>query len=159
MLQGNIDQGVKWSHEWAERTLGIYEELTREAAAHGARLVAWPETALPGAPDGDAALEARIAALARETGIALVVGAVGPATSTRPASSPPSTTARWSTTRDGARLDRYDKSHLVPFGEYLPFRALFGRFIRAVATGAARSDVSAGEGPGRCRSPCPGRCP
>jgi apolipoprotein N-acyltransferase len=146
VLQGNIDQGVKWSPEWAERTLVIYEELTREAAARGARLVAWPETAVPGAPDGEAALEARLAALARDTGAALLVGAVG---------------LRFDAAGElvafydsallyapsGERLDRYDKSHLVPFGEYLPFRALLGRFIRALATGAARSDVSAGEAP------------
>jgi apolipoprotein N-acyltransferase len=146
VLQGNIDQGVKWSPDWAERTLEIYEDLTREAAARGARLVAWPETAVPGAPDGEPALEARLAALARETGTALVVGAVG---------------LRFDAAGElvafydsalvydasGARLERYDKSHLVPFGEYLPFRALLGRFIRALATGAARSDVSAGEAP------------
>jgi apolipoprotein N-acyltransferase len=146
VLQGNIDQGVKWSPEWAERTLVIYEDLTREAAARGARLVAWPETAVPGAPDGEAALERRLAALARQTGAALLVGAVG---------------LRFDAAGEllafydsallyapsGARLDRYDKSHLVPFGEYLPFRALLGRFIRALATGAARSDVSAGEAP------------
>jgi apolipoprotein N-acyltransferase len=146
VLQGNIDQGVKWSHEWAERTVVIYEELTREAAARGARLVAWPETALPGAPDGDAALEARVAALARETGVALVVGAVGLRFDDAGELAAFYDSALVYDSR-GARLDRYDKSHLVPFGEYLPFRALFGRFIRAVATGAARSDVSAGEGP------------
>ncbi len=77
VLQGNIDQGVKWSEEWAARTLLIYERLTREAAAQGAKLIVWPETAVPGAPDGEAALEERLAALARETKAALVVGAVG----------------------------------------------------------------------------------
>jgi apolipoprotein N-acyltransferase len=146
VLQGDIDQGVKWSPEWAERTIEIYTDLTRQAAARGARLVAWPETALPGAPDGEPELEARLAALARETGAALLVGAVG---------------LRFDAAGEldafydsallyepsGVRLDRYDKSHLVPFGEYLPFRALLGRFIRALATGAARSDVSAGEAP------------
>jgi len=146
VLQGNIDQGVKWSRDWAERTVAIYEELTREAAARGARLVAWPETALPGAPDGDPGLEARIAALARETGVVLVVGAVG-----LDFDEAGELAAFYDSAlvydAEGARLDRYDKSHLVPFGEYLPFRALLGRFIRALATGAARNDVSAGPGP------------
>ncbi len=35
----------------------------------------------------------------------------------------------------------------MPFGEYLPFRKLFGRFVRAVATGIARDDVTPGAGP------------
>jgi apolipoprotein N-acyltransferase len=154
VLQGNIDQGVKWSRDWAERTVFIYEELTREAAARGARLVAWPETALPGAPDGDAGLEERIAALARETGVVLVVGAVG-----LDFDAAGELAAFYDSAfvydAHGARLDRYDKSHLVPFGEYLPFRALLGRFIRALATGAARSDVSAGPGPRALAVPGP----
>jgi apolipoprotein N-acyltransferase len=146
VLQGNIDQGVKWSPDWAERTLEIYEDLTREAAARGARLVAWPETAVPGAPDGEAALEARIAALARETGAALLVGAVG-LRFDRAGELAAFYDSALLYAPSGERLDRYDKSHLVPFGEYLPFRAVLGRFIRALATGAARSDVSAGEAP------------
>jgi len=146
VLQGNIDQGVKWSRDWAERTVHIYEELTREAAARGARLVAWPETALPGAPDGDAALEASLATLARETGLVLVIGAVGLRFDADGELAAFYDSALVYDAK-GVRLDRYDKSHLVPFGEYLPFRWLLGRFIRALATGAARSDVSAGSGP------------
>jgi apolipoprotein N-acyltransferase len=146
VLQGNIDQGVKWSPQWAERTLAIYERLTRRAAAEGAEVIVWPETAVPGAPDGDPALEARLGALARETGAALVVGAVGLA-SRGPDAFPDLFDSALLYDPGGVRLDRYDKSHLVPFGEYLPFRALLGRFIRALATGAAGRDVTAGPGP------------
>jgi apolipoprotein N-acyltransferase len=146
VLQGNIDQGVKWSDAWIERTILIYEGLTRAAATDGARLVVWPETALPLPLEGYPALEERLAALARETGAALVVGAVGISIGA---------TGEIEGLFDsgflydaaGTRLERYDKSHLVPFGEYLPLRALFGRFIRAVATGATPRDVSAGPEP------------
>ena len=36
---------------------------------------------------------------------------------------------------------------LVPFGEYVPFRALLGTFVEAIARGAANTDVSAGRTP------------
>jgi apolipoprotein N-acyltransferase len=147
VLQGNIDQGVKWSRDWAERTLAIYEDLTRAAAADGARLVVWPETAVPGSPDADAMLRERLLALARKQRVVLVVGAVG--------LEPSPDSASWARYFDSAfvydpergELDRYDKTHLVPFGEYVPFRSLLGRLFRAVATGIASADVSAGAAP------------
>jgi len=154
VLQGNIDQGVKWSPTWAERTLGIYERLTREAAAAGAQLVVWPETAVPGAPDGDPELERRLAELAQETGAALIVGAVGLRFASDDAY-PELFDSALLYDADGVRRDRYDKSHLVPFGEYLPLRALLGRFIRAIATGAAGRDVTPGPGPRAIALPLP----
>ena len=155
VLQGNIDQGVKWSDAWIERTILLYESLTRAAAAGGARLVVWPETALPLPLEGYPALEERLAALARETGTALVVGAVG--VSIGPTGEMEGLfDSAFLYDAAGRRLERYDKSHLVPFGEYLPLRALFGRVIRAVATGAAGRDVSAGSGPRALELPAPG---
>jgi apolipoprotein N-acyltransferase len=77
VLQGNIDQGVKWSPEWAEGTLRIYEDLSRRAAAQGSRVIVWPETAVPGAIDPGQDEHLRFERLARQTGAALVVGAVG----------------------------------------------------------------------------------
>jgi apolipoprotein N-acyltransferase len=144
VLQGNVDQGVKWSPAWAERTLELYEELTRQAAAEGAALVLWPETAVPGSPDASPELAARLGELARETRAALVVGAVG--------LSGDGGRIRYYDSAflfdpEGRPLGRYDKAHLVPFGEYVPLRALLGHFVEAVARGAADTDVSAGEGP------------
>ena len=155
VLQGNIDQGVKWSPDWAERTVRIYERLSREAAARGAKLIVWPETALPGAPDGEPELEARLAALAQETHAALLVGAVGLRFDANGYVADLYDSALLYD-EHGARLDRYDKSHLVPFGEYLPLRSLFGRFIRALATGATSRDVGVGPGPRALALPDPG---
>ena len=64
VLQGNIDQRVKWSPEGGERTLSIYEDLTRRAAAQGARLILWPETAVQGSVATDEVLRQRLGELA-----------------------------------------------------------------------------------------------
>jgi apolipoprotein N-acyltransferase len=47
----------------------------------------------------------------------------------------------------GSIRDRYDKSHLVPFGEYVPLRAFFGRFFQSLARGLSSTDITAGSGP------------
>jgi len=153
-LQGNIDQGVKWSPAFAEQTLAVYEGLTREAAARGAQVVAWPETAVPGSLEADPALRARLVALARASRAALVVGAVG-------IERADGGSARFFDSAHvlepgGARLTRYDKSHLVPFGEYVPFRDLLGRMLAAVARGIASGDVTPGAGPRAVRIDVPG---
>jgi apolipoprotein N-acyltransferase len=156
VLQGNIEQGVKWSPEWAERTLAIYEELARRAAGQGARVIVWPETALPGSPDADTDLRVRVAELARETGASQVIGAVGLAF--EPGATRPSHyfDSAYLLEADGTQVDRYDKSHLVPFGEYVPLRDLLGRKFKAVARGMASSDVTPGSGPRAISLAAPG---
>jgi apolipoprotein N-acyltransferase len=142
-LQGNIDQGRKWDAQAFEETLLAYEELTRRAAADGAQLIAWPETAVP-APLAYPELRDRIAALAREVRTPLIVGAVGVDFDAqgRPIAHYDSA---FVFSAEGELLDRYDKTRLVPFGEYLPLRPLLGHFIRALATGSISSDVTEGE--------------
>ncbi len=142
-LQGNIDQNDKWSAQRFEDTLLAYEDLTRRAAADGAQLVAWPETAVP-APLAYPELRDRIAALAREVRTPLIVGAVGVDFDAqgRPIAHYDSA---FVFSAEGELLDRYDKTHLVPFGEYLPLRPVLGHFIQALATGSISSDVTEGE--------------
>ena len=155
VLQGNVDQGVKWSSAWAHRTLEIYEDLTRAAAAQGARLVVWPETAVPGSIEWDATLRERIQALARETRAALVVGGVGMAFEAGPRPSAYFDSA-FVVTESGELRDRYDKTHLVPFGEYLPFQEVLGVFLRAIARGIADTGVTAGAAPRALEIAVPG---
>jgi len=143
VLQGNIDQGVKWSTEWAERTIQIYERLTRAAAAEGARLVVWPETAVPGSVNRNDALRERLGGLSGETGATLVVGAVAVEEGPRGWLFYDSAFVLEGPTVRG----RYDKAHLVPFGEYVPLRGLLGRFLQGVARGIADDNVTRGPGP------------
>src|SRR5262249_56931500 len=99
-----------------------------------------------GSPDVGPELAERLGALARETRTTLVAGAVGLERSER-GGEPRYFDSAFVVTDRAGELERYDKSHLVPFGEYLPLRALLGRWIQAVARGAADSDVRAGGGP------------
>jgi apolipoprotein N-acyltransferase len=143
VVQGNIDQGVKWNADWIEATIARYEALTREAAAAGAELVVWPETAVPGGLEVDPALRERVAVLARETNAALVVGGVGLVLDVRGRPTAYYDSA-FQFASDGSLRDRYDKTHLVPFGEYIPFQDLLGRVLSAVARGIAAVGVHAG---------------
>ncbi len=146
VIQGNIDQGVKWSPDEADRTLAIYEELSRRAAEQGARVIVWPETAVPGPVAEGRAAKARLEQLARETHAALVVGAVG-LDYDEAATLVGVTDSAFVFEASGRLVHRYDKTHLVPFGEYVPFQDLIGRFLRAVARGMAEIGVSAGANP------------
>jgi apolipoprotein N-acyltransferase len=142
-LQGNIDQNQKWSPQAFEATLLAYEDLTHRAAKDGAQLIAWPETAVP-APLAWPELHDRIAALAREVRTPLIVGAIGVDFDAQGRPTDHYDSA-FVFSAEGELLDRYDKTHLVPFGEYLPLGPLLGQFVRAIATGSIADDVSEGE--------------
>ena len=146
VVQGNVDQGQKWDRRAFEATLARYEESTRQAANAGAEVVAWPETAVPGAIEADTGLAKRLAELARTTRTVLVVGAVGLDfdETGRPRAYYDSAFVYEPT---GRLVARYDKTHLVPFGEYVPFQDLLGRFLSAIARGIATVGVTPGEEP------------
>jgi len=146
-LQGNIDQGAKWDPDWALRTRDVYADLTREAVAAGAEIVVWPETAMPTVIELQPELWDWLSGLAEETGATLIVGAVGATVDPAVGHISHFYDSAFVFAGDGEFLGRYDKSHLVPFGEYVPLRALLGRFFAAVASGIAASDVSPGAGP------------
>jgi apolipoprotein N-acyltransferase len=146
VLQGNIDQGIKWNPAWAEDTVRIYEDLSRQAAAQGARVIVWPESAVPAAIDPGRGDHLRFERLARETNAALVVGAVGLEIGPGP-TLVGVTDSAFVYDAAGDFVDRYDKTHLVPFGEYVPLQDLLGRVFRAVARGIAEIGVTAGPRP------------
>ncbi len=127
LVQGNIDQGVKWDPAWQGRTLRIYRELTLEAVRERPELIVWPEAAVPFLLREDPR-RSRIESLAREAGASLLLGAPD-----RQAGQPRNTAFLFGP--DGQMLGRYDKRHLVPFGEYVPLRKLLF-FVDPLAGGA-----------------------
>jgi apolipoprotein N-acyltransferase len=129
LVQGNIDQAIKWNRTHQDATLRTYERLTREAAAEH-QLVVWPEAAVPAYLRDESWVLDWLSALARAVERPLLVGAPD-------AAGDPGGTTRYLNSAlliDGRGIAaRYDKMHLVPFGEYVPLRRLLF-FVEAIAT-------------------------
>ncbi|MBI2081145.1 MAG: apolipoprotein N-acyltransferase [candidate division NC10 bacterium] len=130
VVQGNIEQALKWSPAALDLTLDTYSRLSAQAAAAGADLIVWPETAAPLLLRHDPVRLAYVRALAQSLGRPVLVGAPD-----RAAGEP----IRLQNSAmlfgpDGRLLAKYDKMHLVPFGEYVPLKPLLF-FVDKVATG------------------------
>jgi apolipoprotein N-acyltransferase len=87
-------------------------------------LIVWPESPAP-FEENDPVLRDAMSRLAREADAAIIVGDVG----IDPDKGAPPGYDLYNSAdfirRDGSFAGRYDKMHLVPFGEYTPYRKLF----------------------------------
>lgn len=148
LVQANIDQAEKWRPENATRIFETYLEMTERPGLEDIDVVVWPETALPFALDKSPDALAAIGDMLPD-GTALLVGS-----------------ARWTERRNdkGILLARhaynslmavddegqvvavYDKIHLVPFGEYLPYQDFLESLGVMQMTGV-RGGFSVGTGP------------
>lgn len=123
VIQGNIAQDEKWSPEKKEKTVAIYERLSRQVMAqHTTELLVWPETALPFYPQQDP-LAARIVGLVRRENVYLLTGAPTFSVATVGEKRKVSYfNSALLVGPDGMPVGSYAKQHLVPFGEYVPLR-------------------------------------
>lgn len=128
IVQPNVPQDEKWRHENRSRIFADYLALSDRATSPTVSGVAdvthlvWPESALPFILSERADALAAIAALL-PAGTHLLTGAVrrAEAGSTRAYNSIHLIDA------GGRIVATYDKTHLVPFGEYLPLQELLER--------------------------------
>ena len=139
LVQGDIPQAVKWDQAFREETLRIYAELTREAAP-GAQVVVWPEAAVPALVRHEPEVMGQVVDLARQVGTPLLVGAPDSTGSGRAIHY---LNSAFLVTSAGLQA-RYDKMHLVPFGEYVPLKRLLF-FVEAIA--ADVGDFTPGRAP------------
>jgi len=123
LVQGNIPQDQKWDRKYASFIMETYSDLTLKAAEHRPALIAWPETATPGALNHDAYVMRRVNQVVQEARAPLLIGSAQRRKYEEEGKkSHDYTNAAYLLTLDGYKIrnQRYNKIHLLPFGEYLP---------------------------------------
>jgi apolipoprotein N-acyltransferase len=140
LIQGNIDQNMKWDARYQSETLNIYRSLSLQSIPAQGGFIVWPETAAPFYFERPDPLRTVVVDVARTSGRTLLFGSpryeeengrafyMNSAYLLRP---------------DGVVGGRYDKVHLVPYGEYVPLRQLFP-FIGKLVVGVG--DFRPGKG-------------
>lgn len=139
LIQGNIRQDIKWEPQFQEETVRIYTQLTRNVKPCSPDLVIWPETATPFFFQSPGVFQDRVLELTREMGVPLLLGS--PAFQRRGTRMDYHNSAFFLSPGKGIGR-RYDKIHLVPFGEYAPLAGILG-FTRDII--GAIGDFTPGE--------------
>ena len=132
IMQPNLQQDQKFNYSAKQSVMSRYLELSdrstgpQSAGVRNATHLIWPESAFPFLLTREPDALAQIAALLPE-GTVLITGAV------RAPEQPPEQKLEraynsiYVIDHDGSILSVYDKIHLVPFGEYLPFQDFLER--------------------------------
>lgn len=128
LVQASIPQDEKWDQARALANIDAHVGLTHAAARQGARLVVWPESAVPYRYDDEPVIARELDALAQGLDVALLFGnddREGRPPDERYYVGAKMIAPQPSDAGDSRLALRYHKLRLVPFGEYVPLRALF----------------------------------
>jgi apolipoprotein N-acyltransferase len=133
VIQGNIDQSIKWEPTFQEETIHTYQRLTRSTSGFKPDLTVWPETAMPFFFQEDQPFSTRVREIASEADSTLIFGS--PAYQRGPDGTKYFNRV-YLLSNSGQISGYYDKHHLVPFGEYVPLKRFLPFIHRLVqATG------------------------
>jgi len=134
VIQGNVSSDIYWNEVSTQDILKLFEEhveLSRQSSEQGARLIIWPEFSVPlcfGCEDALYQSFKRILCqFARDSQSTLLLG-------TNESTGPPGQRLYHNTAlclAPDLTMSTYYKMHLVPFGEYTPYKKIFG-FIEKV---------------------------
>ncbi len=153
IMQPNLSQDEKFNYGAKSQVMQRYLALSDRATGPGATGVRdvthliWPESAFPFFLQREPDALAQIAELL-PPGVTLIVGAARPATAAPTPGMIRAYNSIYVIGHDGAILSVYDKLHLVPFGEYLPFQDFLERLGLMQLT-----KVKGGYIPGELRKP------
>lgn len=143
IAQGSIDQSLKWDPSYQRATIDIYRDLSLSAGKMGARLIVWPEAAIPFYFEPDKIRDGLIGEISRATGSFILTGS--PSYSYNPtAERIDYFNSAFLLSPAGESIGKYDKVHLVPFGEYVPLKKILP-FVKKLTAGIG--DYSEGPGP------------
>ncbi|MBD2361756.1 apolipoprotein N-acyltransferase [Anabaena minutissima FACHB-250] len=124
IIQGNIPNKIKLLPEGVQRALKGYTEGYLTLVNQGVDAVLTPEGAMPFF-DKDLAVTPLVSAI-EDKGVIAWVGAFG-----RKGRS--YTNSLFTVNSQGELTSRYDKSKLVPLGEYIPFEEILGAIIQRLS--------------------------
>jgi apolipoprotein N-acyltransferase len=155
LVQPNIpiQSGGMWTKDYFQDTLRDLTAVSLHPAGDKDQrfnLIVWPESPAPFYTN-DPMFRDAVSALARESGTWVVAGSIGitPAMHSGGGNSQIFNSAAL-VNPQGEWVGRYDKVHLVPFGEYLPFPQLFAfaggltKEVGEFSRGASRAPLDAG---------------
>jgi len=128
VIQGNVSSDIYWDSVGLDEVRRLFQDhldLTHEAYGRGARLIIWPEFTVPlcfsCAGEPYESMEADLQGLVRKLGATLLIG-------TNEQAGPPEDRRYFNTAmclHPDLPSTRYAKMHLVPFGEYTPYKKVF----------------------------------
>jgi apolipoprotein N-acyltransferase len=124
VIQGNIPQELKWQSFSRQFILGRYMQLSQEAVSFSPDLIIWPEASSPGILGEDAEIVKGIFDFAQLLSKYLLIGTVVKEGALY-------FNSAVLIDKQGKLIQRYDKLHLVPFGEYVPLGRILG-FLQTV---------------------------
>jgi len=134
LIQPNVDLELKWEKSFTDSTFNLIERLTREASALDPQLIVFPETCAPMYLSYNPPYEERIANLSRELDTGIYIGTLDARYE-----GPDRVLNVYNSSRlfePGGAFARYDKMHLLPFGESIPYGWRF-RWLRKLNFGQA----------------------
>ena len=139
VIQGNIDQSIKWKPAYQEKTIDIYRRLTHRTRDFRPHLVVWPETSVPFFFQDNVKFSPKVLKISEELGADLIFGS--PAYG-RGSGGIKYYNRAYILSPNAESYGYYDKVHLVPFGEYVPLKR-FLPFVHRLVTAAG--DFASGD--------------
>lgn len=130
LVQENVPvlDPAQWTPQFYDQTIGSLAQVSvsESKKLHSQQepgLIIWPESPAPFFID-DPRLQPWLSTIAQDTNSYLIVGSVGTLAKQDREGQPQLTNSALVVDPAGHAVGRYDKIHLVPFGEYVPFKDL-----------------------------------